>query len=153
MPNDVIEKLKELNLELPEISTPGGNYQSVNIRGKIVYVAIQFPIYNGNFLYKGRLGLEINSQDGYNALQLCALNVLAQINSKVGFEKIVGLNHIDVYYRAVQNWHDSPKIADGASNLFANVLGAKGQHSRGLMGVENFPGNFSVGLITTWTLI
>ena len=49
-------KLNELGLELPKVSTPGGNYVSVNIRANIAYIAIQFPINNDNYLYQGRLG-------------------------------------------------------------------------------------------------
>ena len=42
-----IDNLAKINLELPEVSTPGGSYVSVNIRGNIAYIAIQFPILNG----------------------------------------------------------------------------------------------------------
>jgi len=49
------ENLAKLKLELPQISTPGGNYVSVNIRENIAYIAIQFPIINETYLYQGRL--------------------------------------------------------------------------------------------------
>ena len=75
-----IENIKKLGLELPNPSTPGGSYVSVNVRGKIAYIAIQFPILNEEYLYQGRLGNEISTEKGYKAMQLCALNVLAQIN-------------------------------------------------------------------------
>lgn len=55
------ENLKQLQLELPEVSTPGGSYVSVNIRGQIAYIAIQFPIRNGNYHYQGRLGENIST--------------------------------------------------------------------------------------------
>ena len=86
---DPKENLKNLGLELPTISTPGGNYVSVNIRDNIAYIAIQFPILNEKFLYQGRLGNEISTEQGYKAMELCALNVLAQAESKIGFHKIM----------------------------------------------------------------
>lgn len=144
--------LTQLGLSLPEISTPGGNYVSVNIRGNIAYVAIQFPILNGEYKYQGRLGQEISTEDGFKAMELCALNVLAQIENKIGFEKILGLNHIDAYFRSGKNWDESPKIVNGASDLFVKVLGEKGIHSRAIFGVETLPRHFSVGLTTTFTL-
>ncbi len=49
------ENLANLNLKLPEVSTPGGSYVSVNVRSNIAYIAIQFPILNGEYLYQGRL--------------------------------------------------------------------------------------------------
>jgi enamine deaminase RidA (YjgF/YER057c/UK114 family) len=147
-----LEKLNELGLELPEVSDPGGNYVSVNIRNGIAYIAIQFPIINGQYVYQGRLGNELTTTDGYKAMQLCALNVLTQIDKKVGFDRIIGLNHIDAYFQAGDNWDDSPKIANGASDLFVNVLGERGHHSRAIFGVEKLPRNFSVGLTATFTI-
>lgn len=147
-----LEKLKELNLTLPEVSTPGGSYVSVNIRESIAYVAIQFPIWNGEFLHQGRLGDTISTDEGYKAMEMCALNVLAQINAKVGFENIVGLNHVDIYFQSGENWDDSPVVANGASDTFVAVLGEKGQHSRAIFGVDKLPRNFCVGLAATATI-
>ena len=146
------ENLAKAGLKLPNVSTPGGNYVSVNIRGTIAYVAIQFPILNEEFLYQGRLGNEISTEQGYKAMELCALNVLAQIDKKVGFDKIVGLNHIDACFQAGDDWDESPKVVNGASDLFVNVLEEKGRHSRAIFGVEKLPRNFCVGLTASFTL-
>ncbi len=148
----IADKLKALKLELPELSTPGGNYQSVNVRSKIAYVAIQFPILNEQFLYQGILGKDLNTEDGSRAMQLCALNVIAQINQKIGFNNIMGLNHMDAYYVADKSWDDAPKIVNGASDLFIHVLGEKGHHSRAIMGVDNLPRDFCAGITTSFTL-
>lgn len=147
------ENLNKLNLKLPEIATPGGNYVSVNIRGNIAYIAIQFPILNKEYLYQGRLGNEITTEQGYKAMELCALNVLAQVENKIGFDKIVGLNHIDAYFQSAEHWDDSPIVVNGASDLFVKVLEEKGKHSRAIFGVEKLPRNFSVGLTATFTII
>ncbi len=146
------QKLRELGIKLPEISTPGGNYVSVNIRENIAYVAIQFPIVNGNYQYQGRLGDKISTEDGYKAMEMCALNVIAQIEAKIGFENVIGLNHIDSYFQSSSEWDDSPIIVNGASDIFVNVLADKGAHSRAIFGVDSLPRNFSVGLTATFTL-
>ena len=147
-----IENLTKLKLELPEVTKPGGSYFSVNIRENIAYVAIPFPIKNERSLYQGRLGNELATQDGYKAMQLCALNVLTQIHAKMGFKNIIGLNHIDAYYQSSENWDDSPKVVNGASDLFVNILEEKGAHTRAIFGVEKLPRNFSVGLTCTFTM-
>ncbi|MBT31376.1 MAG: hypothetical protein CMO01_17110 [Thalassobius sp.] len=146
------DNLAELRLELPNVSTPGGNYVSVNIRNSIAYIAIQFPILNEEFLYQGRLGDEITTEHGYKAMELCALNVLAQIDKKVGFDKIIGLNHIDVYFQSGEDWDESPKVVNGASDLFVKVLEEKGKHSRAIFGVHKLPRNFCVGLTASFTI-
>ncbi|MEP3387750.1 MAG: RidA family protein [Reichenbachiella sp.] len=149
---DFLSTLSQLNLELPQVSQPGGSYTSVNIRGNIAYIAIQFPILNGEYLFQGRLGDTLTNEQGYQAMELCALNVLAQINHKVGFEHIEGLNHFDAYFQAEEGWDDSPVVVNGASDLFIKVLGDKGTHARAIFGVDKLPRNFSVGLTATFTL-
>lgn len=152
MNNGLLEKLGSLGLSLPQISTPGGNYVSVNIRGSLAFIAIQFPIWNDEFRYQGILGDTISSEDGYLAAQLCALNVLAQAEAKIGFGKIEGLNHLDIYYVGNKLWDEAPKVANGASDLLVNVLGEKGQHSRSLVGAGHLPRNFCVGVVSSFTI-
>ncbi|WP_234974635.1 RidA family protein [Tenacibaculum agarivorans] len=149
---NIKENLAKLGLQLPNTSTPGGNYESVNIRKDIAYIAIQFPILNEEFKYQGRLGNEISTEEGYKAMELCALNVLAQVDKKIGFEKVIGLNHIDAYFQSGSDWDDSPIVVNGASDVFVKVLGEKGKHSRAIFGVEKLPRNFSVGLTVSFTI-
>ena len=147
-----LDHLRTLQLTLPEVPAPGGNYVSVNIRETLAFIAIQFPILNRKFLYQGRLGDEISTEDGYAAMQLCALNVLAQINTYIGFNDLIGLNHLNIYFQSAENWDASPDVADGASDLMVKVLEAKGTHSRAIFGVHKLPRNFCVGLTATCTI-
>ena len=149
----IVSRLEELGLVLPEPTKPGGNYISVNIRKDVAYMAIQFPKHGDNWIYKGRLGKELTTEDGYKAMELCALNVLAHIEKSIGLVNLVGLNHIDAYYQADNDWDDAPKVVDGASDLFVKVLGDKGKHSRAIFGVERLPRNFSVGLTCSITIL
>lgn len=148
----ILEKINELGVELPAPAKPAGNYVAVNVRGNIAYIAIQFPKKNGELLYKGRLGLELTTDEGYKAMELCALNVLSQVETAVGLENILGLNHFDAYYQAYGDWDEAPRLVDGASDLFTKVLGERGIHSRAIFGVERLSKNFSVGLTCSFTL-
>ncbi|WP_424961444.1 RidA family protein [Ekhidna sp.] len=149
---NISDRVKSFGHSLPEVSSPGGNYVSVNKRGVIAYVAIQFPILNGKFLYQGKFGASISDDDGMKAMELCALNVIAQIDSKIGFDAIEGLNHFDAYYQSIAEWDNAPVVVNGASDLFVNVLEEKGQHSRAIFGVDRLPRNFCVGLTASFTL-
>lgn len=149
---NIIDNIKLAGLQLPELSTPGGSYSSVNIRGAIAYVAIQFPILNEEFLYQGKLGNELSTEDGYEAFKLCALNVIAQIHGKIGFDSVIGLNHMDAYYVANNNWDDAPIAVNGASDLFNQILVEAGTHSRAILGLDNLPRNFCAGIVTSFTI-
>jgi hypothetical protein len=65
---NILEKISALGLTLPSPSKPGGNYSSVNIRGNIAYLSIQFPKDGTNLLYQGRIGAEITTEEGYKAM-------------------------------------------------------------------------------------
>lgn len=143
---------QEAGLQLPTPSIPGGNYSSFNIRGNKAYIAIQFPIKDGDFLYQGRLGATLNAQEGYAAMQLCAMNVLAQINKHLTHSQLEGMNHLDIYYQSADHWDEGPYVANGASDIFVEVLEEKGEHTRSILGVHALPRNFSVGLTATATI-
>ncbi|MBP0905052.1 RidA family protein [Mariniflexile gromovii] len=153
MNESIKKKVADIGIQLPNIPEPGGNYKSVEIRGNVGYVAIQFPIHNGINCHQGKLGKELSTNDGYLAMRLCALNVLAQINQYVSYNKLEGLNHVFAYYRCSNEWDDGPLVVNGASDLFNEVLKDKGSHSRTLFGVCSLPRNFSVGLTATFTIL
>ena len=154
MGNDtIIQNLKQLGISFGEIPKPGGSYVAVNIRGNIAYVAIQFPIKDNKFYYMGRLGSDLTTEEGYEAAKMAATNVLLQINKFVGYDRLVGMNHADIYYQVYKDWDEGPRVADGASDLFLKVLGDKGQHTRAIVGVERLPRGFSVALVTSFTII
>lgn len=129
------------------VPNPGGSYIAVNVRGDIAYVAIQFPIDKGDLHYAGKLGAEVSTIEGYQAARIAGMNVLGQIEKHLGFEYIEGLNHIDVYFVASGDWNEAPKVADGASDLFLEILSDAGKHTRAIFGVERLP-NFSCIAVT-----
>jgi enamine deaminase RidA (YjgF/YER057c/UK114 family) len=147
------QRLAELGLTLPPPSRQGGNYVPLNIRGNIAYMAIQLPKNGDQLLFKARVGQALTTEDGYQAMQLCALNILSHIHHTLGLERLVGINHLDAYFQAYGDWDASPKIVDGASDLLVNVLGEKGVHSRAIFGVESLPRNFSAGVTCSMTIV
>jgi hypothetical protein len=102
--------------------------------------------------FRGRLGRELTTAQGYQAAELCALNVLAQMHQYVGFEAIRGLNRIEALLQTAEGWDEFPKVLDGASQLFLTALGEAGRHARALAGVERLPLNAPITLTATFTL-
>ena len=149
MVEEILANITSLNLNPPN---PGGAYNSVNVRGNLVFVSIQFPIHNEEFMFRGRVGDQISTNEAAIAAEICALNVIAQVHKYVGFEKIEGLNHVDIYYQQEEGWDEGPKVADGASKFFNKVLLKAGSHSRSIFGVQHLPRNFSVGITASFSL-
>ncbi|MDR3711664.1 MAG: RidA family protein [Puia sp.] len=153
MENSIIaDNLKKLGISFANLPKPGGSYVAVNIRGNIAYVAIQFPIRDGHFYHIGELGKEVTTEQGYEAARMATTNVLGQIDRFVGFDRLVGLNHADICYRAAKDWEEAPRVADGASDLFLEVLGDMGKHTRAIFGVDKLPRGFCMSLTTSFTI-
>jgi enamine deaminase RidA (YjgF/YER057c/UK114 family) len=71
----------------------------------------------------------------------------------VGLDAILGLNRIEALLQTVDGWDEFPKVLDGASQLFLDVLGDAGRHARALAGVERLPLNAPLTLTATFTLV
>jgi len=149
---DILNNIKALNIDYDNLPKPGGSYQAVNIRGKIVWVAIQFPLINGQIQHAGRLGVDVSNDQGYEAAGICARNIIGQIQKYIGFEKIEGLNHLDIYFQNGENWSGGPAVANGASDLFNQVLGDAGNHTRTIVGVHSLSRNSCIAITSSFTL-
>jgi enamine deaminase RidA (YjgF/YER057c/UK114 family) len=142
--------LSEDAIVLPEPPQPRGNYSAVVQHESLLFVSGQLPLRNGELQYRGRLGAEVDVATGYQAARLCALNTLAQIQRAVtSFDTIVGLARVEGYLQSVPSFQDHVKVLDGASDLFYEVLGKHGGHTRAVFGVSSLPLNSPIELVLT----
>jgi enamine deaminase RidA (YjgF/YER057c/UK114 family) len=140
--------LEQLGLKLPTTPKPIGNYVAAVCAGDLLFISGQLPIKNGELQYAGQVGAELTEQQGYAAAQLAALNVLAQIESALGsFERLAHLVRVEGHVASAPEWHDAPKVLDGASDLFVRVLGEKGKHTRSAFSPARLPKNAAVELV------
>lgn len=149
----LLQNLLDTGTDVNDVPAPGGNYIALNIRGTSLTVSIQCPIDQKKFLYIGTLGKNISTEEGYQAARLCAINVLKQVNRYVKESDLVGLNHVDIMYQCTEEWDEGPAVANGASDLFINVLGEKGTHTRSICGVHRLPRHFSVAIVASFTVV
>lgn len=149
---NIQQNINALHIDFESLPKPGGSYVAVNTRGNIAYVAIQFPIQNGQLQHAGRLGEQISTEQGYEAAGICARNIIGQIQKFIGFENIEGLNHLDIYFYNTENWTGGPKVADGASDLFNKTLGEAGLHTRTIIGVHSLSRNSCIAITSSFTL-
>ena len=69
------DKIKELNIKLPEAKAPVGNYVATKITGKMLFISGQISIDDNGELIKGKVGKELDVTAGYNAAKRCALSL------------------------------------------------------------------------------
>jgi enamine deaminase RidA (YjgF/YER057c/UK114 family) len=141
MSKNITEKLQSLGITLPTLTAPAANYVPYTISGNIVIISGQLPIQDGKMHFVGKVGSEISIEEGQQAAKLCALNLLAQLQSACGgnLDKVVRCLRLGVFVNGLPEFTDHPKIANGASDLIVSVLEDKGRHARSAFGVGSLP--------------
>jgi enamine deaminase RidA (YjgF/YER057c/UK114 family) len=147
---DAIEKkLSELGLTLPPAPVPGGNYLPYRISGNTLYLAGVIAVQDGKMTHTGQVGDTQTIESGYAAARVCALNALAGIKAALGsLDKVSQFLYVGGYVNAVAGFPDSPKVINGASDLFAEVFGEAGKHARAAVAVAGLPANSTVEIQT-----
>ena len=144
----VESKLRELGLELPPAPKPVASYQAFVQTGNLLFISGQLPFEAGRLRYAGKLGADVTDADGYAAARLCALNALAQIQAALGgFDRLDRIVRVDGHINCTPEWTNHPQVLNGASDLFAAVLGEKAGHARTVFGQNQLPLNATVELV------
>ena len=140
MTSSVETALAGLGLTLPEANAPVANYVPYVRTGNLLFVSGQISKTTAGAAVLGKLGVDVDVAGGQKAAELCALNILAQVKGAVGdLDKIVRVVRLNAFVNSAPEFTDQPQVVNGASNLFANVLGDKGKHSRTAVGVAAPP--------------
>lgn len=151
--SSIAENLKKLNIAIPQITPPVANYVSGVISNSSLYVSGQLPISEGKLLYTGTVGQStligqdhLSVEEAKKAAELCALNVLAVAQDKLGdLEKIKKLVKLTIFIASDVTFSQHPEVGNGASDLMVAILGEeKGKHARSAVGVSSLPLNAPV---------
>ena len=101
----------------------------------------------------GTMGADRTIEEGYAAARACALTQLAVIQRELGsLDAIDSVLSVNGYVNAVDKFPDSPKVINGASDLFVEVFGEAGRHVRAAIGVNALPRHALVELQITVVL-
>lgn len=134
------EKLKSLNIVLPNPPKPAGAYIPVVKSENIAYVSGQIPIENGKVAFKGKVPSVQSLEEAQKAAKLCAINALAQLKSELGsLDRISKILRVSGFVNSESDFTDQPKVINTASDLLFEIFGDKGQHSRIAVGVASLP--------------
>ncbi|QGM96190.1 RidA family protein [Methylocystis parvus] len=134
-------RLAALGLILPPAAAPVANYVPFVRTGNLLFVSGQLPMGAGGIdpAHKGKLGATVSLEDGQAAARQAALNVLAQANAAVSDLSLLKAVRIGGYVNCAPNFGPLPQVVNGASDLFAAVLGENGKHARFAVGVAQLP--------------
>jgi enamine deaminase RidA (YjgF/YER057c/UK114 family) len=143
--NQVEEKIKALGLELPPAPPSAGIYYPVVITGNYLYVSGQGPVQNNGELIKGKVGRDLNLEQGQLAARQVGLTMLSTIKAQIGdlgkIKRIIKtLGMVNCY----PEFEEHPQTINGFSQLMVDVFGEElGKGARSAVGMT-LPSNIAV---------
>jgi enamine deaminase RidA (YjgF/YER057c/UK114 family) len=145
------QRLQALQLTLPPAPKPVGNYLPYRLTGNLLFLAGSICLRDGSMAYTGAVGDERTIAEGADAARLCAINQLAILQGALGsLDRVQQMVSLAGFVWAVPGFTDSPAVVNGASDLFVEVFGEQGRHSRTAVSVSGLPAGSTVELQSVW---
>ena len=135
------ENLKKLGIDLGTVSAPVANYVNAVRTGNLLYLAGKGPRPDASGARpKGKVGREYTAEQAYQQARSVGLDLLAVMRQELGsLDKVKRVVKVLGMVNAVPEFTDHPKVINGCSDLFVEVLGDKGRHARSAVGMGSLP--------------
>lgn len=139
-------KIAELNLVLPPAPKPMGVYKPIVLAGNLAYLSGHGPLQEDGTLITGRLGDNLDIEDGYAAARQTGLALLSTLRTGLGtLDRVVRVIKTLGFVNSTDHFVDQPKVINGCSDLFAEVFGSdSGVGARSALPSNTLPGGIAV---------
>jgi enamine deaminase RidA (YjgF/YER057c/UK114 family) len=136
----VEESLRKMGLTLPPPAPPMANYIPVVKTGNLVFLAGHGPQrHDGSYLI-GKVGKDFTIEQGYEAAQLVALNLLSTLKATIDdLDRIQRVVKVLCMVNCTSDFVDHPRVANGCSDLLVKLFGERGRHARSAVGMGSLP--------------
>lgn len=142
------QRLYELGIEIPSVNKPVANYVSIRRAGNLLYLSGAGPLLEGEIVYKGKIGKDLNEDDGYKAARISALNMISVLKNELeDLDKVEKIVKLQGFVACSDDFYNQPYVINGASDLFVEVFGEAGKHARAALGTNVLPFNTPVEIL------
>jgi enamine deaminase RidA (YjgF/YER057c/UK114 family) len=133
-------RIEELGIKLPAAPAPFGTYVETLQTGLLLFLSGMLPVVDHKPKFVGRLGKELDVEQGRDAAYTAALSALAAARQHLGsLDRVTRVVRLGVFIATSGDFFDQPKVADGASDLFKDVFGIERTPVRLVIGVASLP--------------
>lgn len=139
-------RLKELGIDLPKASAPVANYVPWVVGGRLVFISGQGPMGPNGIEFKGKLGRDLEAEEGRKAARLTALNVVAQLKEAVGgdLDRVTRCVKLLGFVNSTPEFNQQPTVINGASDVIVEIFGEAGRHARSAVSAPSLPFDIAV---------
>jgi enamine deaminase RidA (YjgF/YER057c/UK114 family) len=133
------DQLARLGIVLPALPAPAAVFAPFVQTGNLLYVSGQIARREGR-PWQGRLGQDLQTADGQAAARLVAIDLLAVLHAATGdLARVRRVVKMLCLVNSAPDFAEQHLVANGASLLLQDVLGAAGAHARSAIGVAALP--------------
>ena len=141
----VESRLTGMGYSLPTPPEPIGNYLAACRSGNIMWMAGVGSRRGDGSRISGKLGADLTVEQGYEAARWCALNLLARMKAELGdLDRVTRILKVVGMVNSSPDFQEQARVVDGASDLFVELFGEAGRHSRSAPGMAVLPGGTAV---------
>jgi len=138
------DRLRDLGITLPEAFPPAGNYVSSARTGDLLFVGGHGPV-DGSTIIRGKVGTDLNVDEGRNAARMTALSLLATMRADLGsLDRVEQIVKVFGMVNVGGAFDQTPAVIDGCSDLLVEIFGDRGRHTRTAIGVAALPFGIAV---------
>ena len=118
------ETIKKLGLVFPPAPKPLGVYLPTLVVDRFLYVSGHGPLKNDGSLIKGKVGSELDREEGKAAARQVGLTMLSTIINNYGnIDNIKRVVKVLGMVNAIPEFKDHPYVINGFSELMVEVFG------------------------------
>lgn len=140
------ERLKELNITLPETPKAMAKYKTAVQIGNVLYTSGHGPAKVDDTPLTGRVGKDLTTEQGKASARSVGLNILSTVKDKLGsLDKVKRVIKTLGMVNCTEDFKEQPQVINGFSELMAEVFGEEaGVGARSAVGMGSLPGNIPV---------
>ena len=139
------DTVNQLGIDLTHPAPPVANYVAAVSTGNLVYLSGKGPTQSDGTMISGKVGSDLNIEQGYEAARLVGIQLLAALREHIGdLNRVSRVVKVLGMVNSTPDFEDHPKVINGCSDLLVSVFGENGKHARSAVGMGSLPAGIPV---------
>lgn len=133
-------RLKEMDIALPEVPGPIGNFVPGVLHNGLLYMSGEGPLIDLQTSATGVVGKDVSVEEAYQHARLTGLAMLSSVRLILGsLDRVDRILSVHGMINAVPDFKQHPKVMNGFSDLMVQLFGENGRHARAAVGMGSLP--------------
>lgn len=139
------QRMADAGIELPDGYPPAGLYVSAVRSGDLLHVGGHGPVRSDGTRIEGKVGDSIDLETAQEAARLTGLQILRSVRDELGsLDRVARVVKVFGMVNCAPGFNQTPAVINGCSQLFHEVFGDAGVHTRSAVGLAELPFDIAV---------